>query len=177
MCRSIEPAAASNVFPKKTLVTMQEKSLVFIDLTYLIFPVSWSRHWDPPYSSVITSVPLVALFIFQIETPNGSEILHREWVVPLLLLLVSLIEWYIAQSNLRGDISASRVMGVQFHKLAEKWRLLWIYQDRENIEQWIDNREDLTNHMAVEHLIAFDENLRDKCQEEANSEFERQFGQ
>lgn len=81
------------------------------------------------------------------------------WIVSGILLIAPLTEGYIAQTNLRGDISASRIMGVQFHILAEKWRLLWIRQDREDIEEWIDHLEDLTNHMAVEHLSANDSTL------------------
>lgn len=128
------------------------------------------------FSFFIIASPLAAILLFQIETSNGKGIPNREWIVSGLLLVVSLIEGYIAQSNLRGDISASRIMGVQFHKLAEKWRILWIYQDWEDIEKWIDHLEDLTNHMAVEHLSARNPKLRDKCKEEANHEFNEQFG-
>ena len=73
----------------------------------------------------IIAAPLIALFLFQIDLPIWRWQQTKVWVVSGLLLAVSLTEGYIAQTNLRGDISASRIMGVQFHKLAEKWRLLW----------------------------------------------------
>ena len=129
------------------------------------------------FSLAIITAPLIALFLFQIDLSIWKWQQTKVWVVSGILLIVSLIEGYIAQTNLRGDISASRIMGVQFHKLAEKWRLLWIRQNREDIEEWIDHLEDLTNHMAVEHLSANDPTLRDQCQEEAINEFKNQFGE
>lgn len=121
-------------------------------------------------SLTIIASPLVALFLYQIGVP------YREWVISSILLLVSLIEGYIAQSNIRGDISASRVMGVQFHKLSDKWRLLWINQEREGMEFLVDQLEDLTNHVVVEHLAARNNELNESCHEEANREFQEQFG-
>ena len=121
-------------------------------------------------SLFIIASPLVALALYQIGVP------YKEWVIASILLIVSLLEGYIAQTNIRGDISASRVMGVQFHKLSEKWRLLWINQDRKGIEVLVDHLEDLTNHVAVEHLAARNIALNESCQEEANREFKEQFG-
>lgn len=125
------------------------------------------------------SSPLAALAIYQsnlqftIKTWNVTP----EWIVSFLLLFVSLIEGYIAQTNLRGDISASRIMGVQFHKLNEKWRHLWIYQERENVEEWIDFLDDLMNHLAVEHLSANDKKLVESSQKEADFELNILFGE
>lgn len=121
-------------------------------------------------SLIFIASPLVALALYQIGVP------YKEWVISSILLIVSLLEGYIAQTNIRGDISVSRVMGVPFHKLSKKWRLLWIGQEREGIELWVDHLEDLTNHMAAEHLAARDDELNRSCQEEANREFEEQFG-
>ncbi|MDE0144083.1 MAG: hypothetical protein OXI80_19505 [Caldilineaceae bacterium] len=122
------------------------------------------------WSLFIISAPILALALVQIIPAEISN-----WAISILLLSVSLVEGYIAQSNLRGDISASRVMGVQFHKLAEKWRLLWIQQEREDIEEWIELLEDLTHHLKVEHLSSRDVNLNNQAMEDANYDYEQQF--
>ncbi len=135
----------------------------------------------------INSAPLIALASVQLApfltSSNESGSGQRDpfeisgWIVSLILLLVSLAEGYIAQSNLRGDISASRIMGVQFHKLAERWRILYFHQDRENIVEWVELLDDLTNHMAVEHLEIRNSDLNEQCMKDANYELSQRFGE
>ena len=124
------------------------------------------------WSFGIFAAPVLALAFVQLIPGEFGK-----WAVSFLLLFVSIVEVYFALSNLRGDISASRIMGVQFHKLAERWRLLYIEHDREDIVEWIELLEDLTNHMAVEHLESRDPDLNIQSMKDANYEFEQQFRQ
>ena len=124
------------------------------------------------WSFGIFAAPVIALSFVQLTPSSTSNI-----AIPVLFLFVSIVEVYFALSNLRGDISASRIMGVQFHKLAERWRLLYFQYDREDIVEWIELLEDLTNHIAVEHLESRDPDLNIQSMEDANYEFTQQFGE
>ena len=100
----------------------------------------------------------------------------RDWIVAGLLFLVSLAQAYILHFNVASDATASRIMGNQLGKLTQKWRLLWIYQDREDFEKWVDHLEDLTQHVTFEHLSPYREDLHLETQKEAYDELEGQFG-
>ena len=95
---------------------------------------------------------------------------HEVWAVTILLFLVSIAQGYVLHFNLASDVTASRLMGNQLHKLAEKWRLLWICQDRKGIERWVEHLEDVTNHVTVYHLSTYRHELNEQCQKEAYDE-------
>lgn len=120
------------------------------------------------YFSLIA--PAIAVLILQTDWEG------REWGVAALLFIVSTLQAYILHFNLISDATASRIMGNQFGKLAEKWRLLWIYQDWKEPERWVDHLEDLTDHVTFEHLSTFRKNLYLETQQEAYDELEGQFG-
>ena len=116
--------------------------------------------------------PAFAVLIFQTEWTDPV----KTWTVAILLFFVSAVQGYVLHFNLASDATASRIMGNQLGKLAQKWRLLWIHQELEGIEEWIDHLEDTTNHLTVEHLSTYNDKLNIQCQEEAYNELEGQFG-
>ena len=123
-----------------------------------------------------------AINFFSIVIPPISVILLQteanipEWWVPVLLLLVAVGQTYALHFNLAGDAASARVMANQLGKLTQKWRLLWIYQDEEGLEKWVDHLEDLTEHVTFEHLSTYREKLHLRTQQEAYDELETQFG-
>lgn len=115
-------------------------------------------------------VPTIAVIILQTEWH------YREWGVTALLFLVSAVQAYVLHFNLASDTTASRIMGNQFGKLTEKWRLLWLCQGGEELEKWVEHLEDLTKHVTFEHLSVYRKNLYFETQQEAYDELEGQFG-
>ena len=120
------------------------------------------------FFSLIT--PAIAVLILQLKWE------FREWGVAGLLFLVSTAQAYVLNFNIASDTTASRIMGNQFAKLAEKWRLLWINQEGEELEKWVEHLEDLTKHVTFEHLSVYRKNLHLETQQEAYDELEGQFG-
>ena len=116
--------------------------------------------------------PAIAIVIIQ----TGWH--YRDWAVTFLLFLVSAAQGYVLHFNLASDVTASRIMGNQFDKLAEKWRLLWICkdQDRKGIERWIEHLEDVTNHLTIEFLESYRDDLNEIAEEEAIHDLKTQFG-
>ena len=136
-----------------------------------------SRHLEKQHKWLtfpIALVPVAAVAILQVEWE------HKLVVTTVFLTVGAVLELALLHFGSGGDIKAAKIMGNMNTELARQWRKLWIDQKRNNVVQWIEELEALSEQSTAEsisHSVRKGENrLSNQCAEETNLALERQFG-
>lgn len=127
------------------------------------------------FTFIVAVVPVVAIAILQLDLKN------KEGVASLILIAAALLEIALIHFGSGGDIKACKVMGNQNAELAKHWRHLWVDQHRPDVLPMIETLESISTQAMSESISHFDwfwarDKLYNKCAEETNSDFKREFG-
>lgn len=145
------------------------KAYYYSDLSRIL------RWWLTGISVIIALVPIIVIFLLQMEGKEQEQGGGIDAIVTILLVCVSALQIISSQIGLENDMAVSRIVGTQMGKLSEKWKLLAIDPKREDAEWWIEQLEDLTDHMTVEHLHVYSDKLNSEKEEEVVDAIRGQF--
>lgn len=138
-----------------------------------------NKHLIWSFVNTILFISALSTYQLDLNTLFGIPARWPDHFIPFLLIFASsVLQAYLLQFSPYRYAKASRVMSLQAGKLVDHWRKLWIdfeNDKKESLVLRIETLEDQTRHIAITS-VPYNEKTNEICDEEAKSEFAKQFG-